>query len=215
MIYFCGDIHGNLDGLNKALEAVGFDKEKDTLICTGDLVDRGTQNEEVVYLLDERWFRSVRGNHDQWCVDSINDPNFDAYHHIHYGGSWFYSLSKDEQYEVAIRLASLPFCLDVEYEGKKIGVVHAEVPYHHYSWTRFVESLKNQNNVDINCAMWGRHIFMSVENANILEDVDIVIHGHTGVPEPAFARNRLWIDTGAFTGDITVISAEDALSYLK
>ena len=47
-LYFVGDIHGAYDLLMKGLKEVGFNKDKDYLICVGDLIDRGPDNYKVL-----------------------------------------------------------------------------------------------------------------------------------------------------------------------
>lgn len=215
MLYFVGDIHGKLDELMQTLKSINFDFKKDKLIAVGDLVDRGTQNEEVVYLLDEDWFDSVRGNHDEWVITAYNDPNFDSYHHRIHGGEWFYSLSKNEQYEIVSRLSNLPYYLEVEYEGIKFGVVHAEVPYYHWCWNKFKDDISKENMNTLVSAIWGRNIIEAAEYAPVLENIDFLVHGHTGVTEPYCVKNRMWIDTGYLGEGLTIISAEDIIKICK
>ena len=43
-----GDIHGCLEPLNRLLEAVGFKKGVDRLICCGDIVDKGKNEKGVI-----------------------------------------------------------------------------------------------------------------------------------------------------------------------
>ena len=68
--YVIGDIHGCFDELIKLLKHIRFDKEKDRLFSTGDLIHRGPKSEECLKLLSdrnnkgERWFFPVLGNHE-------------------------------------------------------------------------------------------------------------------------------------------------------
>lgn len=62
-----GDIHGYLEALENALcllEKIGVDE----IVCLGDVVDGGEQNDECVALLKQRNIKTVKGNHDE-----IND----------------------------------------------------------------------------------------------------------------------------------------------
>lgn len=64
--YAIGDIQGCYQPFMALLEAIHFDKDKDTLWLTGDLVNRGPQSLEVlrfVYALGDR-HQIVLGNHD-------------------------------------------------------------------------------------------------------------------------------------------------------
>lgn len=62
---FVSDIHGQFDKLAEALAGAKFDQDIDTLVCLGDIFDRGPQSLEVLeYLmsLPNRIF--IWGNHD-------------------------------------------------------------------------------------------------------------------------------------------------------
>lgn len=62
--FVVGDLHGHRAQLFDELAHVGFDKSKDRLFCTGDLVDRGPDSFETLKLILEPWFYFVRGNHE-------------------------------------------------------------------------------------------------------------------------------------------------------
>ncbi|MEO8613085.1 MAG: YfcE family phosphodiesterase [Chloroflexota bacterium] len=57
------DIHGELDALKQAL---GFFHHQgiETVICAGDLVDRGTDGDKVVEIIRQANIPCVQGNHD-------------------------------------------------------------------------------------------------------------------------------------------------------
>lgn len=61
------DIHGNHAGLVAALADI--DRQRcDQIVCLGDLVEGGSENEAVIETLQKRGIACVRGNHDE-----IND----------------------------------------------------------------------------------------------------------------------------------------------
>lgn len=60
------DIHADLASLKQAL-ALLDEQRVVGVICTGDLVERGTEGDGVVRLLRERQVPSVLGNHDIDC----------------------------------------------------------------------------------------------------------------------------------------------------
>ena len=70
-LWTCGDIHGCYSLLMNTLSQVGFDFENDLLVAVGDLVDRGPQNLECIELLDQSWFTSIRGNHEDLCINGL------------------------------------------------------------------------------------------------------------------------------------------------
>lgn len=51
-IFVAGDIHGNYQGLMESLNAAGW-QEGDTIICVGDVTDRGKDNARTVSFLQE------------------------------------------------------------------------------------------------------------------------------------------------------------------
>lgn len=97
------DIHANKDRLARALDRVNFDESKDRLFCTGDLIDYGRNNIDILdKLYFEDWFYAVRGNHEQMLIDRyesslvrlVDKPNvktqLDAAElHRFNGGKWF------------------------------------------------------------------------------------------------------------------------------
>ena len=70
-VFVVGDIHGEITMLNEKLAEIGFDKERDTLISVGDLIDRGEDSLACLALIQESWFKSVRGNHEDLMINSI------------------------------------------------------------------------------------------------------------------------------------------------
>jgi len=64
--YAVGDIQGCYDPLARLLERVNFDSSRDTLLCVGDLVNRGPKSLKTLRLLKsiDNQVVSVLGNHD-------------------------------------------------------------------------------------------------------------------------------------------------------
>ncbi|KAJ4386757.1 hypothetical protein N0V93_009655 [Gnomoniopsis smithogilvyi] len=60
-----GDVHGHKEALQALLDKLGFNKEEgDTLVFTGDLVNKGPDSAGVVELAMKLGAYSVRGNHE-------------------------------------------------------------------------------------------------------------------------------------------------------
>jgi len=57
-VYLVGDLHGCYTQLMERLDHLGFNKDFDLLVCTGDLIDRGSENIECLKLLQESWVLS-------------------------------------------------------------------------------------------------------------------------------------------------------------
>lgn len=68
--FVIGDIHGALRALRQCLDRANFDKEKDTLICLGDVADGWPETKQSVdELLHIPNLIYVLGNHDFWTLE--------------------------------------------------------------------------------------------------------------------------------------------------
>lgn len=215
-LWAVGDIHGCYNLLMTRLKEIGFDFENDLLVAVGDLVDRGTQNEECVSLIDEPWFTSVKGNHEDLVImGDINRSYFNC--HIQNGGEWFYDLDYQAQREIIKKLKTLPIALEVSHKGKKFGFVHGHIEQN--DWDEFKDDLNNFDKAQYiidhkrpptELAMWGRER-LNDENLQYthVSGVDAVIMGHTVTQKPCKRDNCYWIDTGAVHwGTMTILDLE-------
>ena len=212
-LYAVGDIHGCYNLLMNRLKEIVFDFENDLLVAVGDLVDRGTQNEECVSLIDEPWFTSVKGNHEDLVImGDVNRSYFNC--HIQNGGEWFYDLDYQVQREIIKKLKTLPIALEISHKGKKFGFVHGHIEQN--DWDEFKDELNNfdkaQHIIDhkrfpTELAMWGRER-LNDENPQYthVSGIDAVIMGHTVTQKPCKRDNCYWIDTGAVHwGKMTIL----------
>lgn len=72
--YVIADIHGRHDALVEVLDKSGFNREKDLLICLGDVVDGGTQTKGCVdELLGITNLVFCLGNHDKFFMDFMDN----------------------------------------------------------------------------------------------------------------------------------------------
>ena len=201
-LFVCGDIHGCYDELMQQLRLVGFDTGRERLVALGDLVDRGPKSAEVLALLTEPWFTSIRGNHEELMIQAVNgDPTM----HIINGGIWLAHLPADERNRLAALAMALPVALTViSPSGRKIGFVHADVPGD--DWDAFIERLDCPQVQEY--AMWTRdRVRTAKRNLPLppIRNVDHVYFGHTPLAESVTAANMSWIDTGCFaTGRLTL-----------
>ena len=137
-IYVVGDLHGSYSLLMQELKNLNFDFHNDLLICTGDLIDRGTENLECIALLEQSWFLTVRGNHEEMCIQGQHDPKMKDMHQRN-GGTWFYRQFQKTRQRIIDRLAQLPLVIEVELENKKVGIVHADIDIH--DWSLFKQDI--------------------------------------------------------------------------
>ena len=201
-VFVVGDIHGEYLQLIQKLKDIGFNFNEDLLIAVGDLVDRGNENEKCVGLLNEHWFTSIKGNHEDFCYKGMMDDHVKFHHRMsNNGGEWFYNLPEDLMYHIGNRLNQLPAMLEVKYKGKKFGFVHADLPVQ--DWELAKEMLLNGDNIDGRSfedhLLWSRDIITGYENSgdivNIAQ-VDNVFFGHTVLPHITQVGNCTFLDTG-------------------
>lgn len=197
-LYVVGDIHGEYDEFISALKAKGFNFSTDLCISVGDIIDRGSQNEKCLALLNEPWFKTVKGNHEDFCVKGFSDYMTEFYHKMeNNGGLWFYQLGDNTKAYVANRFSKLPLVIEATYKGKKYGFVHADVAVQ--DWELFKEMLLNDDEHDgysvRQRALWSRDTIRKGEQV-LIAQVDEVFLGHTVVEKPVKLGNMNFIDTG-------------------
>lgn len=214
--YITSDIHGYYTLLMEKLKTINFDFSNDKLICIGDLVDRGAENLECLSLLDESWFEATAGNHDVWCVEGLQNPHSAFYHQMrNNGGEWWYRLDSDTQEYWSYRISNIPMWKELNVDGKKILLVHADVG----------------NDGDVNTKYTNLHLWsrMSADSEvdTTVDGWSVVIHGHTPIQaidtedcikSDNFGNvwkckdNRIYIDSGVFfSGKLNVIDLQELL----
>ncbi|MCI4233578.1 metallophosphoesterase [Dickeya dianthicola] len=206
-IFVVGDVHGCYRQLMTALDQVGFDTGSDLLVSVGDLIDRGAQSLACLDLLPQRWFRAVRGNHEQMAQDALNDtariPLWRAN-----GGDWFFRLD-DERQALARRLlalaAQLPYVIEIATAGRRTVVAHADYPADCYQFDQplcWEQVLWNRLRVKQAMAGVGGPII----------GADHFLFGHTPLRRVLTCWNLHYIDTGAvFGGELTLRCIQDGV----
>lgn len=221
--YVCGDIHGCFDHLNYKLNQIGFNPTIDRLFVVGDLVDRGPHSSRVAEYIKKPWFFSVVGNHELMLIQSnvLAVTREERYHKKHVqsiwyqnGGDWWLNVDEDERNVIYDAVCTLPLTMEVSTkDGKRIGIVHASTAS---TWDKTVKigtdlpSDRNQwDGPDVNFLTFSREkmrLFLDPnkdipeESFPILDDIDLVVHGHTIIKHPIKLGNCLHIDTGLFLG---------------
>lgn len=81
-----GDIHGGYLALKQLLERINYDPTEDKLIFLGDYVDGWSETKQLIEYLDKLHEENpsiifLRGNHDQWMIDFINEGEYVAAEH--------------------------------------------------------------------------------------------------------------------------------------
>lgn len=201
--FIVADLHGHRSRLDRALEEVRFDGDRDRLLSVGDLIDRGPQNLECLDLLDERWFWAVRGNHEQMLIDAVLSQASMAWSRwLMNGGNWALQQDEGELERWGHRLDELPLTLTVEHAKGRIGICHAQYRLPH--WNDRV----NGQEADIMDWIWGRSRLQQWDDREI-PGVDWVFHGHTIVADITRLGNCVFLDCGAFAGGPLVLTPVD------
>ena len=215
--FVVGDIHGCLDELEEELKILSFDYNKDRLFSVGDIADRGPKSYECLMLMFEPWFHPVKGNHEILLYDAhrrkekVNKLVF-----LQNGGEMINEY--DPNYDKILdKIVELPYIIEIESKsGKKVGILHAEVPPNISDWELLKRKVINSKsideqlnlfnrNIDLEVLVWGNHRISKYRRQQhkqrIYPDIvgiDLIYVGHTIVPEAVLFEKHYYIDTGCF-----------------
>lgn len=219
-VYYVGDIHGRFDLLTKGITELGI-KDSDVIVSVGDLVDRSHENLKCILhftTLPNRYM--VMGNHDDMMIKGItSEPHYRCWM-MNGGHTTFEELGEQGLSLVKDLFDKVPYILEVNHRGTKIGVIHGGIPPKYPNVGVYLEapkweSLKAQavsSEQFCESLVWDRESFEYASHDETLPNVtgvDWVIHGHTFVATPLFSGNRVWCDTGAvFNNKLTFMWQE-------
>jgi serine/threonine protein phosphatase 1 len=197
-IYAIGDIHGRLELLERLLEELEPDLDRDRLVFMGDYIDRGPQPKGVVdYLIrlqataPPEQVVCLKGNHEAMFLDFLEGREVALF--LFNGGLATIQDYWGEDWEKLTRLVLPPdherFYRDLQlyYETPEYIFVHGGL--------RPGLPLAEQTEDDL---LWIRGEFIAS-----MEDFGRkVIFGHTPSPAPLVMPNKIGIDTGAVYGNL-------------
>lgn len=206
-----GDIHGAFDALQRGLDAIRFDPQRDRLFSTGDLVDRGPQSHEVLAWLDKPWFHAVCGNHDFMAWRSALGHPYPEVDHLMHGGEWLEALPPEVRERIGQRLAALPLAFEIDTTGGVVGVVHADCPFDdwlhmHRIDGRGIDHMRSEAGQCLWSVERYRHRY-----AGIVRNIRAVVHGHMTIRGMEVLGNTYFIDTGGWKtsgGKFTFLALE-------
>lgn len=195
-IFAIGDIHGCLDKLCKLMELIPADPARDTLVFIGDYIDRSPEGPKVVDRILElaRTHAGVKclcGNHELMLLNYLDGADEDLY--LANGGRMTlaaYGINREDsptERRAKIPAAHMKFFKSLlpYYETEHFIFAHAGM------LPGFPLSMQS-----IHDLIWIRDDFMD-------SDYDFgkrVVFGHTHLPRPLVAPNKIGIDTGAVYG---------------
>lgn len=196
---FCvGDVHGVFHLLERALEAIDFDPERDRLISVGDLIDRGPHSTRVLEFLAHPWFYAVRGNHEAMLLDNVNVEETDIRWLVQAGAEWWLTLTDEARAVYPGPLSQLPYTIEVDTADGRVGIVHADIPQG-YDWDSFVSRLPHDPYLREH-ALWARTRINQIQRGTPpgpIPGLHLLVVGHTPVSAPLNVQNIYFVDTGA------------------
>lgn len=222
-IFFVGDLHGKYDQLLEKLNKVSFDFNVDHLFFVGDLIDRGPKVKELLdRFIIEKNFHSAIGNHENYLFNYETDD------------SWFTdprTNSKDTIDQVGMEnlkyykrelLKKQALILEIEYDGKKFGVIHGGIPdgkNKPFDWNKIKRKAKKHNRYRMNL-IWDRTTIKKIKNNEKLHNekikgIDYVFHGHETIKNYINIGNRYYIDTFGVSGDLTILEYDKKSKEFK
>jgi len=206
VVYAIGDVHGYRDLLAELLEKIDADfaagnAAERRIVTVGDYCDRGPDSSGVFELLSRRVeggeLVCLRGNHDQYILDFLDDPFQSGAHWLRMGGrETVLSYGIDREFEPdpqrmarefarALPRRHLDFLQSTRF-SHEIGdyfFAHAGV--------RPGRELEHQDPHDL---MWIRKEF----HDHAGDFGKVVVHGHTPHDAVEVLPNRINIDTGVY-----------------
>lgn len=193
--FVVGDLHGAYELLMLMLKEINFDFEVDRLFSVGNLCDRGPDSVRCIRLIEQPWFKAVAGNHEEMLLRSAFEKNFNWQSWITMGGAWATALSKDELFELADLVTSLPLAIAVGEGEDRFNVLHAE---YNGSDASLEDALETNSGSPVPlCLTWGRDIIHGHAEPDH-EDLSMTFVGHYSVSQVGRIGKMVYLNTGAF-----------------
>jgi serine/threonine protein phosphatase 1 len=197
-IYAIGDIHGHLDSLERLMEKIKPDLEKDQLVFMGDYIDRGPHSKGVVdYVLRLRNTAPrqnvvcLKGNHEAMFLNFLQGEDLELF--LFNGGlstiREYWGRNWDQLEKLVLPPDHEAFFRELQlyYETPDYIFVHGGL--------KPGVPLKEQDEEDL---LWIRGEFITA-----MDDFGRkVVFGHTPFRQPLVLPNKIGIDTGAVYGNV-------------
>lgn len=194
-IWVVGDLHGCRRELDALLQQHQFDPQQDLLISVGDIIDRGPDSLGCLALLQEPWFRCVRGNHEEMAVSALQGQDMALWQMN--GGDWFFRLRGAALIAALHALRhcrELPLILHLQLGERTVVIAHADYPAREYALNKPLDWQK---------VVWSRQRLEEMESGEQagIPGADAFYFGHTPLKQPLTIANLHYIDTGAVFGN--------------
>ena len=185
-IAIISDIHGNLE----ALKAVFDDIDKrgvDKVYCLGDILAKGSNQQECFDLIKERCEVIVRGNCDEYFTKDFDLTLLSDVEASRV--KWNYSKINSESREY---IKKLPFSHEFYLSGRLVRLIHA----HPEKIDKFV------GNIDFISNYY--NLFLPSDNTASDKMADVLVCGHIYTPYSQKIYNRFIINPGSVGNAIDV-----------
>jgi len=203
-VFVIGDLDGHLKRFKESMDMVGFQPNKDKLICLGDIIDRGNDSLAILGLLRDLDALVVLGNHEHLMIESImgRDEGAKGLWNKN-GGQWHKLISEELLIAHCQWLIKQPLSLVVDYRGHRIGLSHTRPPV--WDW----ENPPTNKSKVVAALLWDRELYnkgSSLKNYG----VDFSIHGHNSTQIPVWIGSSFHIDT-SYYGRPTMVELSVAI----
>ena len=185
-IAIISDIHGNLEALKSVLDDIK-ERNINRIFCLGDIIAKGTHQQECVDLVKENCEVIIKGNCDEYFtsdIDLLTKTQSEVDRII-----W----NKNKLDEKARKyLSNLPYCYEFYMSGRFVRLVHA----HPEKIDKFA------GNIDKIDRLY--ELFLPSSNTISDKKADILIYGHIHTPYVQKIYNRMIINVGSVGNAIDV-----------
>lgn len=190
-IAIISDIHGNLEALKSVLDDIK-ERNINRIFCLGDIIAKGTHQQECVDLVKENCDVILRGNCDEYFTSDIDlltktQSEVDRI---------FWNKNKLNE-ETRKYLSNLPYCYEFYLSGRLVRLVHA----HPEKIDKFV------GNIDKIDRLY--ELFLPSSNTISDKRADVLIYGHIHTPYIQKIYNRTIINTGSVGNAIDVFRNDE------
>ena len=185
-IAIISDIHGNLEALKTVLNDIN-NRGITKIYCLGDILAKGTHQQECVDLVKEKCDVIIKGNCEDFITSNIDYSTFsdiDVKRQV-----WNKAKINDA---TADFLRNLPYCYEFYMSGRLIRLLHC----HPEQIDKFV------GNIDKIERLYT--LFLPSPNTISDKKADILIYGHIHTQYSQKIYNRLIINTGSVGNSIDV-----------
>lgn len=197
-LIFVGDVHGCVEELRILLDKEKFDKQRDTLVLVGDLVNKGPESGEVIRLARELGALAVRGNHEDELLEAWYCVGRYAHGLQKYGRDTVRQVSAaDVQWLQELPLSlSFPWLpLVVVHAGLVPGVPLEQQTFHDLLWLRDLKRKADSSWEGLESPEDG-----SVAWTSVWEGPEHVIFGHDAKRKLQLSQYATGLDTGCCYG---------------